>query len=75
MAKRTTIEIDEVLLERAMAALGSRTMRETVETALRFVAESGESRRARAAEEQIRYFAGLQKLADIDVLRSDEMWH
>jgi Arc/MetJ family transcription regulator len=43
MNKRVTVEIDEQLLDRAQRALGTRTIRATVEEALRRVAESAES--------------------------------
>ena len=36
MTRRTTIEIDETLLDHAMRALGCTTIRATVEEALRF---------------------------------------
>lgn len=35
MARRTTIEIDDALLERAQEALGTRGLKETVDKALR----------------------------------------
>ncbi|HVL91528.1 MAG TPA: type II toxin-antitoxin system VapB family antitoxin, partial [Actinomycetota bacterium] len=52
MNRRTTIEIDERLLERAKRALGLRTTRATVEEALRRVAADAEDARARVSEEQ-----------------------
>jgi Arc/MetJ family transcription regulator len=58
MKRRTTIEIDEDLLERARRALGSTTTRATVEEALR-----------RAAE-----LEHLASRVEIAVLESDEMW-
>jgi Arc/MetJ family transcription regulator len=74
MAKRTTIEIDEQLLERAKRALGSPTTRATVEEALRRAAASAEDERAERAERQRRYLETLSEHLDLDVLRSDEMW-
>jgi Arc/MetJ family transcription regulator len=71
---RTTIEIDEDLLARAKRALGLRTTRETVEEALRQVADRGDSARAERAERQLRYLAGIGERADLDVLASEEMW-
>lgn len=43
MIKRMTIEIDEQLLDRAKRALGTRTIRATVEEALRRAVDSAES--------------------------------
>ncbi len=74
MTRRTTIEIDEDLLARAKRALGSPTTRATVEMALRQAAEGAEDERAQRAERQRRYLAELPNLADVSVLRSDEMW-
>jgi Arc/MetJ family transcription regulator len=74
MAKRTTIEIDEQLLERAKRALGSATTRATVEEALRRAAVSAEDEREDRAERQRRYLETLSEHLDLDVLRSDEMW-
>lgn len=74
MPKRTTIEIDETLLERAKRALGGTTTRWTVEEALRRAADQAESETARRAEAMRRYLAALQRHADLDVLASDEMW-
>jgi Arc/MetJ family transcription regulator len=74
MVKRTTIEIDEQLLERAKRALGEPTTRATVETALRRAAEQAESEFAERRERQLRYLETLHEHVDLDVLRSDEMW-
>jgi Arc/MetJ family transcription regulator len=74
MAKRTTIELDEQLLERAKRALGSPTTRATVEEALRRAAEQSEDERKERAERQRRYFEALAEHADLEVLASDEMW-
>ena len=74
MIRRTTIEIDDELLARARAALGSATMRETVEEALRRAAELAETERARLAAAQSAYLERLPSLAELDVLRSDAMW-
>ena len=74
MIKRTTIEIDEDLLERAKQALGESTTRATVETALRQAADNAESEFRERAERQRRYFDSLAEHADLDVLASDEMW-
>jgi Arc/MetJ family transcription regulator len=74
MIKRTTIEIDQGLLDRAREALGETTTRGTVERALRLVADSTETDRARRAVNQRRYLKQLTKRVDISVLVSEEMW-
>jgi Arc/MetJ family transcription regulator len=65
MIKRTTIEIDEQLLERAKRALDCATTRATVEEALRRAAEQAEDEQEERAARQLRY---------LEVLASDEMW-
>jgi len=74
MARRTTIEIDEVLLDRAMAALGCTTMRATIEEALRRAADLAADQVERAAVAQNSYLDRLAARADLDVLASGEMW-
>jgi Arc/MetJ family transcription regulator len=74
MPKRTTIELDEELLSRAQRALGGKTMRATVEEALRRAAEQAEGEKARRAADQTRYLDKLGESADLDVLASEEMW-
>jgi len=74
MRRRTTIEIDEDLLERAKAALGGGTTRATVEEALRQAADQAESETERLAMAQSEYLGRLASLVDLDVLDSDEMW-
>lgn len=74
MLKRTTIEIDEELLERAKRALGESTTRATVEEALRRAAESAEDERVRRAQKQRRLLETLGEHVDLAVLASDEMW-
>ena len=74
MIKRTTIEIDQDLLERARAALGETTTRGTVERALRLVADSTENERARRALNQRRYLKLLSDRVDLSVLGSEQMW-
>jgi len=74
MRRRTTIEIEETLLARAKAALGASTTRETVEEALRQAADRAEAELTRLAAAQSAYLERLPSLADVDVLRSDEMW-
>jgi Arc/MetJ family transcription regulator len=74
MIKRTTIEIDQDLLERARAALGETTTRGTVEKALKRVADQTEIESARRAANQRNYLESLAKHADLAVLASEEMW-
>jgi Arc/MetJ family transcription regulator len=74
MARRTTIEIDEQLLERAKHALGIPTTRATVEEALRRAADSAEDEHRARAERQRRFFETLDERLDLEVLASDEMW-
>jgi Arc/MetJ family transcription regulator len=74
MVKRTTIEIDQELLERARRALGERTTRGTVEAALRKAAEESENERTRRAAGQRRYLDQLETRVDLDVLASEQMW-
>ena len=74
MIKRTTIDIDQELLERAKRALGEPTMRGAVEAALRRAADAVESEQARRAAKQRRYFESLDSRADLTVLASEEMW-
>lgn len=74
MRRRTTIEIDEALLERAKVALGRATTRATVEEALRRAADAADDERARLARAQRAYLDELASLVDVDVLRRDEMW-
>jgi Arc/MetJ family transcription regulator len=74
MIKRTTIEIDEQLLERAKRALGSATTRATVEEALRRAAEQAEDEHQERAENLRAFLESLPAHVDIDVLASDDMW-
>lgn len=74
MKKRTTIELDPDLVARAKEALGKTTTRETVEEALRRAAESSEHERRLDRSLQLRYLKRLNRTADVDVMRSDEMW-
>lgn len=75
MIRRTTIEIDQDLLDRARRALGQKTTRGTVEEALRLAAEALESDLAQRARKQLSYLRELSSRVDIDVLASEEMWH
>jgi Arc/MetJ family transcription regulator len=74
MPKRTTIEIDEDLLNRARAALNQPTTRATVEEALRRAVENASRERDERAKRQMRYLDSLAVHADLEILASDEMW-
>lgn len=72
--RRTTIEIDDELLARAKRALGAKTMRATVEEALRRAADAAEGEHARRAATQRGYLDRLSARVDLHVLASEEMW-
>jgi len=74
MIKRTTIEIDWELLDRAKRALGESTARATVEEALRRAAEGAEAELTRRAERQRHYLQKLATRVDVAVLASEQMW-
>lgn len=74
MTKRTTIEIDEVLLQRAKRALGGKTTRATVEEALRRAALAAEDEQADRVVRQRLYLARLPARIDVTVLSSEQMW-
>lgn len=63
MTKRL-IDIDDEELDRARARLGTRTIKDTVNTALRLAAEE---RRAELAD-------ALATLADVEVTDREEAW-
>lgn len=74
MIKRTTIELDQDLLERAKHALGETTTRAAVEEALRRVADTAETESARRAARQRSYLEKLSQRVELAVLASEEMW-
>jgi len=74
MTRRTTIEIDEALLDRAMDALGCTTMRSTVEEALHRGADTATDQSERLAAARNGYLDRLAIRAELGVLASDEMW-
>jgi Arc/MetJ family transcription regulator len=74
MPKRTTIEIDEMLLARAKRALGCLTTRATVEEALRRAADQADSENSERAARQRRYLDRLSNHVDVEILASEEMW-
>jgi len=71
---RTTIELDEVLVEQAKAVLGKSTIKATVEEALRRVVDAEMDASARKAKEQRLFLSRLADAADLNVLGSGEMW-
>ncbi len=74
MIRRTTIEIEDALLQRAMRALGTQTKRATVEEALRMASEASE---AEERDDRQRALAVLQEIAELERSQSitrDEMW-
>ena len=74
MTKRTTIEIDEELLDRAKRTLGRGTARATIEEALRLAVETTERERGDRQIRQSRYLASLAARGDPQILASEEMW-
>ena len=70
MLKRTTIEIDRELLDRAKRALGESTARGTVEQALRQAAQSAETEQARRADRQRHCLKALATRADDPLVQS-----
>ncbi len=74
MTRRTTIEIDETLLDHAMRALGCTTIRATVEEALRRAGDLATDQAEHLAAAQNSYLDRLEIRADLGVLASGEMW-
>lgn len=71
---RTRVEIDDDALRRAKRALGLTRTRDTIDAALRQVADSAEAAAADRAARQRRQLALLPSLVDLDVLHSGAMW-
>lgn len=74
VVRRTTIELDEELLEGARRALGTATMRGTVEEALRRVVAAAPDLEREQRAAQMALLSRLGDYVDLDVLASDEMW-
>lgn len=74
MIRRTTIELDEDLVAEARAVLGQRTVRATVEEALRRAVKSEQAADRSRRAEQIDAMARASRLLDNDVLLSGEAW-
>ena len=62
---RTNIVIDDALMARAMKLAGTRTKRETVESALKLLIQLGQQARIRAARGKLRW------RGDLDAVRRD----
>jgi Arc/MetJ family transcription regulator len=62
---RTNIVIDDALMARAMKLAGTRTKRETVESALKLLIQLGQQERIRAARGKLRW------RGDFDAMRRD----
>jgi Arc/MetJ family transcription regulator len=75
MVRRTTIELDDRLVERARRALGTATTRATVEEALRRAADHADAVLAEKVDRQRRFLETLDTRLDPDVLARADMWH
>lgn len=69
VSRRTTIEMDEQLLEAAQAVLGTRGLKETVDRALREVVRAS---RRRALADRLSSGAGLD--LDDETVRAARQW-
>jgi len=71
--KRTTIELDEDLVEAAQAITGE-TLRATVERALRQLVARGDEAAAARRARIVEHIAHAGNHVDVDVLLSDQAW-
>jgi len=71
---RTTIEIDDALIDEAKRVLGTTTIRATVEEALRRSVQAGREAATVASQKQQSFLDEFAQRIDLDVLASDEMW-
>ena len=74
MIRRTTIELDDDLLRRAMRALGTRTKRATVEEALRRVGEASEADEAKRRQRIVATLKEIGELERSQGISRNEMW-
>jgi Arc/MetJ family transcription regulator len=74
MIRRTSVEIDDQLLERAKWAPGSPTTRATIEEAKRRAAEQAEDEQAERVARLRDYLETLSRRVDLAVLALEEMW-
>jgi Arc/MetJ family transcription regulator len=72
--RRTTIELDEDLVNAARSMLGQSTLRGTVEVALRRAVQEGKADQRAERKKQIDAIKRLSSLIDKDVLLSGEAW-
>lgn len=72
--RRTTIELDDDLLHRAMRALGTGTKRATVEEALRRVSQESEADEAKRRVRSIATLSAIGELERSQRITRDEMW-
>jgi Arc/MetJ family transcription regulator len=71
--KRTTIELDEDLVQAAQAITGE-TLQATVERALRQLVARGDESAAARRGRIVEHIAHASSHVDVDVLLSDEAW-
>ena len=71
--KRTTIELDEDLVEAAQAITGE-TLRATVERALRQLVARGDESAAARRRRIVEHIARASNHVDVDLLLSDQAW-
>lgn len=71
---RTTIEIDDALVDEAKRVLGTTTIRATVEEALRRSVQAGREAATDEIERQKSFLDNFAERIDLQVLASDEMW-
>ena len=74
MIRRTTIELDDVLVSEARIALGQPTVRATVEEALRRAVQSERSAGRAHRTGQLEAMKRAARLMDEQVLLSGEAW-
>jgi Arc/MetJ family transcription regulator len=74
MIRRTTIELDEDLVAEARRALGTPTVRATVEVSLRNAIASKRDSDAQQKTKQIEALAAMASLIDAEVLMSGDAW-
>lgn len=74
MKRRTTLEIESSLLTRAQRVLGLRTMRDTIEEALRLVIQTRGASSEIQKQRQRDFLSNIAEHSDLEVLTSDEMW-
>jgi Arc/MetJ family transcription regulator len=71
--KRTTIELDEELVQAAQSVTGE-TLRATVESALRQLVAGAEQQAVERRQQIADHFARAGTQIDVDTLLSDQAW-